>query len=429
MLRRNLAVVFLGSILGCGSLGAAGPGPLTLAAAQRTALQHNVDLVSAQAQVEVAIAQLHTAREFPNPSLSLSTAKIATDGTGNGTATGNRFLDRSYDSVVALSQLFEIGKRRPRRDAARAGQSVAEAQRDDVRRLLLQSVSQAYVAALEAQEESRALAQSAASLRREAGLAATRLSAGDIAATEKAQIEITAGQFELAAAAARRAAISAVVVLEALLGEPEPAGQTPLADTLASLPLPPILSVDAPIHIRPDLVAAEAGLAKAEADFVLQKRGPMPDLTLSAQFEHNPPAQPNTVGLGVSLPLPLWNRNGGGIRVARAARDQAQAQLDKVRVQAVAEVATARAALDEASGRASAYVKDLLPKSAQVAETVAYAYEHGGASLLELLAAERSDNDIRLSSSRALADAASASFAFAAALNRLEPCGETIPSR
>ena len=94
---------------------------LSLPAAIEQALAHNADLAIARAQVEQAAAQLRSAREFPNPTLSLSTAHINTDGRGNGTAAGNRLLDRSYDSIVSLSQLLEIGKRGPRQQAAQAG--------------------------------------------------------------------------------------------------------------------------------------------------------------------------------------------------------------------------------------------------------------------------------------------------------------------
>ena len=391
---------------------------LTLAAAQRTALQHNVDFRVAQIQVEAAMAQFRIAQEFPNPTLGFSVAKINADRRSNATALGNGFFDRNYDSVVSLAQLFEVGKRGPRQDSARAGQRAAEAQKAEVRRLLIKSVSQAYVAALEGTEEALILNNSAASLRREADLAALRLRVGDIADTDKAQIEITAAQLALDAATARHVATSAILVLETLLGDPAPTGRTHLGDSLTALASIHALITDEPArNPRPDQIAAEATLAKAEADRLLQHRGVIPDFTVSVLFEHSPPDAPNTVGLGLSLPLPLWNRNGGAIRATRATRDQAQVLLEKTRTQIVADLADARSACVEALARANTYRSDLTQKSANVVHTVAYSYEHGGSSLVELLAAERNDNDIRIASARAQADAASAAFALSAALN------------
>jgi cobalt-zinc-cadmium efflux system outer membrane protein len=400
--------------------GTASDGSLTLAQAQQLALRKNADLRIAQSQADGALAQLRAAREFPNPVAGYSIGKINSDSRSNSTVDGRGFWNRSYDSVFSLSQLIELGKRGGRRASAEAGLRSAEALRDDSRRLLLQSVDQLYLAALEAREEVRVLTESAVSLRREAGIASTRFHAGDIAATDQAQIEIAAAQLELAAASGRANARSAQIALEKLLGLAEARGETVLADTLDRIVILPA-NAEAAVGSRPDISAAEASLAKSEADLTLQRHGAIPDLTLSLQYEHQPPDQPNTVGLGLSFPLPLWNRNTGNILAARAARNEAQAQLEKIRTQASAEIAAARIAFDEARARAEAYTHDLLPKSAAIIQAVTYAYDKGGAALVELLAAERNDNDIRLATARAKADATTAAFALAAALNRIEP--------
>jgi len=395
-------------------------GPLTLAQVQQLALRNNADLRIAQSQADAALAQLRAVREFPNPVAGYSVGKINSDGRSNATNDGHGFWNRSYDSVFSLSQFIELGKRRVRRASAEAGVQSAEAMRDEARRLLLQSVDQLYLSAVEASEEVRVLTESAASLRREAGIAATRFHAGDIAASDQAQIEIAAAQWELSAMTARANARGAIVALEKLLGLPEPRGETILADPLdRTLALSPDAETSA--GLRPDLVAAEAGLKKSEADLTLQRHGLIPDLTVSLQYEHQPPDQPNTVGLAFTFPLPLWNRNTGNILAARAARNEAAAQLDRIRTQASADITAARIAFDEARTRAGTCQDNLLPKSAAIVRSVRYAYEKGGAALVELLAAERNDNDIRLASARAQADAASAAFALAAALNRIEP--------
>ena len=424
MRRWFFACLFLASAGLCAALGDTGPAAaLTLAQAQQLALRNNADFRIAQAQADAALAQLRAVREFPNPVAAYSVSKINTDGRSNTTVAGGGYWSRSYDSIFSLSQLVELGKRGVRRASAEAGVRSADALRDDSRRLLLQSVDQLYLAALESREEVRVLTESAASLRREAGIAATRFHAGDIAASDQAQIEIAAAQLDLSAASARANARTALVALETLLGFAEPRGETGLADTLDRVAAMPV-SADAPGGTRPDIVAAEAGLAKSESDLTLQRHGAIPDLTVSLQYEHQPPDTPNTMGLGLSFPLPLWNRNTGNILAARAAREQAQAQLDKIRSQAAAEITATRIAFDEARARADTYQHDLQPKSAAISQSVAYAYDKGGAALVELLAAERNDNDIRLAAARAQADAASASFALAAALNRLGPSAD-----
>ena len=413
---------------------AAEPHPLTLEEARRLALERNADFRMAQIQVEAALAQLKTVREFPNPTLGLSTAKISTDGTPEGTILGNSLYNRAYDSIASLSQLFAVAKRGLQRGAASAGVLAAQSQRDDARRLLLQAVVQDYAAAVAARAEADVMVQSAAKLRREADIAAHRNRAGDLSKSDQAQLEIAADQDELNAEAERATAQAAVVTLETLLGEPQPQGRTALADSLEGMagtagPDPEQL----PMGARPDIAAAEATLKQAETNVTLARRQRIPDVTLSVQYERNPPFNPpsqiNTVGVGVSLPLPLWNHYRGEILAATAARDQAQAQLDKARIQAASDVAAARVAYREASRRARRYRSSLAPKSAQVEASVAYAYEKGGASLVDLLEAERNDNAIRVAAVQAHADTAAAEAVLFAALGRPDPPAAPINPR
>lgn len=402
---------------------------LTLAAARERALEHNADLRIAETQVAAALAIRQGAREFPNPTFGLATSKINTDQRSNRTDAGNSLFDRSYDTIVSLGQLIELGGKRGLRQASSAsGVQAAQAQRDDARRLLLLAVTQAYVASVAAHDTAAVRRASAASLRREAEIAGHRFTAGDISSADRAQIELAAEQLELDASHALREATNAALMLETLIGEPHPTGTVPLAADLAQLvPLEADQAQTSPTP-RPDLAAATANIAKADAELSLARRYRVPDVTLSVQFERQPPDQPNTVGVGVSLPLPLWNRNGGAIAGARSARGQAAASLAKVQVQAAAEITAARVGLAESSTRARRYAQSLLPHSAEVASTLVYAYEHGGASLLEMLAAQRNHNDVRLASLLAQADWLNASAALGAALNLSAPAVSDRPT-
>ena len=95
---------------------------LSLADAQRLAFEKNWDLLAAAVGVDAATAQKIVAHEFPNPTLSLSSFKINVDNHPSSTPEGNGLWDRSYDTIFAINQLFEIGgKRRNRKASAQAG--------------------------------------------------------------------------------------------------------------------------------------------------------------------------------------------------------------------------------------------------------------------------------------------------------------------
>ncbi len=386
------------------------PAKLSLREAQQLAFRRNWDLLAARSGIDFATAQLMVAKEFPNPNLSWSTMKI--DPRGNGTPLGNSLWDRSYDTIVSVNQLIEIGgKRHDRQSSARAGITGARARFLDARRSLDQGVSKAYVAALLAEENARVLNESATSLRREADIAETRFKAGDISDSDRKQIENSADVFELQAKSAQAAAVQAKVAVEILMGVKEPTGHWVAEDSLEHLELSiPANQTRIGPGARPDVLAAEADLRKARSEVDLQKAMRVPDPTVSLFYERNPPGPPgpDTLGLGVSFPLPLWNRNRGNIRAAQATQQQSALALDKVSAQAHADIITAEVAYAEARERLQRYQQQIRPRSAQVRESIAFAYSKGGASLVDLLTAERDDNNVRLATAQALSDAASA---------------------
>ena len=393
---------------------------LSLGDAKRLAFLRNWDLLAAKGDVDIATAQRLVAHEFPNPVASFSTQKINVDNHSAGTSAGNGFWERNYDTIAAVNQLIEIGgKHRARKESAAAGLRSAEARLADIRRTLDEGVTQAYVAVLLAEQKRQILRDSAASLRKEAGIAEARQHAGEISIADKSQIEIAAERLELDAFSAEADARNAAITLEALLGERQPQGEVRLLDSLEPLAEVRLseTNLQAAIARRPDIRAAESARAKAEADVRLQKAMRIPDPTVLGQYEHEPPDQPNTIGLGVSFPLPIWNRNRGNITAAEAALEQAAVQLAKSEAQAAAEIVGAETTYWSTLSRWKRYRDELTPKSRQIQETVAFAYEKGGASLLDLLSAQRNDNDVRLATAQAAADAASAAAALRAARN------------
>jgi cobalt-zinc-cadmium efflux system outer membrane protein len=410
---KNLVVIMLMVIAVSGAR--AQTNAPTLAGAKRMAFERNWDLLAAKSGIDAAQAQLIVAREFPNPTAGVSSAKIG-DSDG-GTTQGNGLWQRNYDSIAAVSQLIEIGgKRSNRQESARAGVAGARAAFFDAQRLLDQGVTKAYIAAVLAGENARILNESARMLHHEVEIAQARLKAGDISDSDEKQIEINAEQFELQARTADAAAVQARIAVEVLMGVNKPLGKWTPAESLAQLVhlvTGPLANTNdlKPEAARPDVLAADANLQSSKANLKLQKADRIPDPTLSLGVEHEPPGggpPVDTLNVGVSFPLPLWNWNGGNIKAAEAARAQAEIALEKARAQVMADTANAQNEYDEAFQRWQRYRDQTVSKSAKVRDSVAFAFEKGGASLVDLLEAERTDNDVRLAAEQAQADTASA---------------------
>ena len=402
--------IFAGLFWGNVVVTAAESGVITLREARDVAYQRNWDLLASRADVDIATAQALVARQFANPTLAVSSTKVPVNGHDAGTVLGNSVFNRSYDTITAFNQLIEIGgKRRARQASAQAGVVSAQYRLEDAHRQLNLAVSRAYVAVLAAETNTRIQRESAASLRREADIAATRLRAGDISAADKQQIEIVAERLELDAARAETEAQTARIQLQILLGVNLPDGTIRLADDLNALAGSGVEAVPVAESAgaeRPDVAAARADLKRAEAEYRLAKANRIPDPTFLVQYEHEPPDKANTLGFGVSFPLPLWNRNQGAIAAAAAARRQAELNADRVAAQGAAELATARQAYQGARQRQEQYSRVIVPQSAAVRQSVTFAYDRGGASLLDLLNAQRNDNEVRLAEAQAAADAA-----------------------
>jgi cobalt-zinc-cadmium efflux system outer membrane protein len=419
-------VGFVGVLLLAGTYGVARaaeepparPRVLSLQAAKRYAWQYNPDLLSAQQDVEAALGQQHTAAQFPNPAFGFSSSKYKLYQE-NGTTLGNQVYNRSYDSVASVNELVELGgKRTFRRESAAAALAAARARLADARRQLDLSVTKAYLVALQAEGARAVAADSAASLHREAGIAATRYTAGDLSASDKDQIEIAAAQLDLTARTAVNAAVAARIALQVLLGIPRPDGEIHLAeplDRLAELPLN--VAGGTPPEERPDVVAARRASDQAAANVDLEKANRILDPTLQVQYEREPPDTRSSLGFAITAPLPLPGYNEGAVRAARAARRQAAVAADKARDAASADVATARAAYQEASARLRRYEETIRPEALRVRDSVTFSYEKGGANLLDLFQAQRAANDVLAATVQAQADRATAAAALAAALN------------
>ena len=392
---------------------------LSFSEARQLAFRRNWDLLASRSDVDIAQAQVWVAGEFPNPTVGLTVTKINTDGRPASTVLGNSLIHRNYDTIAAFNQLVEIGgKRGARRSSAMAGIEGARARFSDARRQLDLAVARAYSAAVLAADQVQILNASAASLRQELSLAEVRLKAGDISRADRDQIAITADRLDLDARRGEADARAARIQLEILLGEPSARGAVVLADSLdqlAARAVPGEAAVDAVVARRADVLALRADERKAGAELRLQRAQRVPDPTFLVQYERQPADQPNTVGFGFSFPLPLWNHNRGAIAAATATREQAGIRVRQGEAAAAAEVVAARTAFEAARERRKRYLEEITPRSAEIARTVRFAYQKGGASLLDLLTAERNDNEVRLAAAQAAAEAAQTAAAVAAA--------------
>lgn len=307
--------------------------PLTPNALAVIAVLENPDLKAQRARAGVTDAQAFSARLLPDPSFQGSFDKLLTgpdEYNGFGGQIG--FDLNALRTARVTRESGEAAKRQVRLDLAWAEwQTAGQARLQGVR-----------VLALEAQLTiARTSAASARTLFDASQRAAGR---GDIAASDLD----TRRQALLDASAKARTAendlATARADLNRQLGLP-PETVLRLAAPDAS-PVPPsaaVLTAQAMAR-RLDLEALRAGYGVAEADLHKAVLDQFPNLSLTMAYARDT-ANNRTLGPQIGFNLPLWNRNRGGIAIARATREQLRAEYDARLFQTRAEIDAAVAGL------------------------------------------------------------------------------------
>lgn len=185
------------------------------------------------------------------------------------------------------------------------------------------------------------------------------------------------------------------------------------ADQIARIASPPERPFDAALlgapawQARPEVTAARERLAAAEAGISLQLLQVIPQVDATVGLKRIMGV--NSLVSGLSLPLPLFNRNGGGIAQARADRDEMTAELAAMTRDAEVEAAAAVAATRILSEQAAAFLPrpavdslGYLGRAEQARRIAMAAYREGGASLLQLLDAAHAWTDARMAYYRTL---------------------------
>lgn len=138
---------------------------------------------------------------------------------------------------------------------------------------------------------------------------------------------------------------------------------------------------------RPDLRAAEQGITAAISQWELQKAEGKVDVTGQGNYSHVNSI--NAFSIYVSVPLPIFNRNQGNIAQARYAITQSQEQQRGTNQQVLTDVHDAYVGLKENDRIVVLYRSGYLDAAVRARDIEKFAYEHGGAALLDWLNAER----------------------------------------
>lgn len=354
-------------------------------------LRQNFDLLITKFGIDYAKGQQITARLFPNPILSVSTL---------GAFGQQQTLTRSGQVYPQIQQLFEMaGKRGYRMESASFGARSAEANFEDAIRQLTFTVKDAYYRVQLAQRRLALAEENRDRFSRILEVNTIRFKKGYIAEVDLIRIRLQVVDFQSQIIQAIQDGNQARADLRVLLG------LSPSVDVLLTTQLdyhlvePDIVALRRlALDTRPDIRMKRLMQSQRMADLRLAKAYRIPDITAGAGIALQGPQGPDNqqqLGFNLGVPLPLFNRNQGGIAQAEVSTQVADADLQKAIVQVENDVEIAYRNLLESRRLVETYRGGVLEDARLTLTIVEKAYERGGATILDLLDAARTSRTIQ----------------------------------
>jgi outer membrane protein, heavy metal efflux system len=370
------------------------PRTITLSGALDLFAANSLGLRLARAEAAEAAALARQAAAYPNPTVMGSHEPLS-DG------------DRSYsETYLNLSQRLEWpGTRSARQDAAsRTAAAVAAWLAADSARLVFE-VRRAYVEAVRAEGTERLLARVAEVFRDGDRSAGERHAAGDISLYDRRRIRLERARYETRLA---EAALEAAAARRHLAMLVDPTGRDlELAPAEPLTGVPPAIAAERALELalaqRGEVAAAGAALESTRAVASVERRARIPDLTATGGYKTQSDGLTGAF-LGLSLPLPLWDRGGGAVDAAEARVVAAEYRLALTRRQVENDVRHTLETYASLARRTALVGSWAAGEVADLLEIARVAYLEGEMELIELLDAAEALREAQAAEARLHAD-------------------------
>ena len=380
------------------------PRILELDHAIELALSRHADLDAAQAAIEARAGSTEQAGLSPNPVLSLQTENWRFYGNPGFS------VSRELDVFASVSISIETARKRTRRvELAEADERIAEHERQLAAWRIRQRVKKAYWEALATLSEAKLLGRGRETLQRLEDYHEARVRLGAIAEVDLIKVRVETGRAALAVSGAEMEVSRAKIALLEAMGIPEVSTgfevRQPDArpvdvswdDAAASRQ-----TVEKALAHRAEVLLGRSHVERARAAVEYQRSLARPDVTPYLGYKRN--SAFHTLIGGVSIALPVRDRNTGRIGEALAEVRRREAALRAAEARISAEVAAAVETVRRRSEMLRLMEAGMVDHARETSQIALAAYQEGGVELLEVLDAERARNEIALFYSRLVFD-------------------------
>jgi cobalt-zinc-cadmium efflux system outer membrane protein len=359
----------------------------------------NPVLKSDQSSVDEMKAEEVTAYLRPNPQFTMTE-----DATAIAPHNGSYQPFKGTDLSPNFSYLHERDhKRELRLQSAQEGTQIAASQHEDLTRTMLFTLRSAFVQTLEAKAVLELARADLDYYDKIIAISKARFNDGDLAQIDLDRIELLRVQYESEIQTAIVNLRTAKIALLQLLDDRTPVDQFDVAGVFDfSSDLKPLPDFEqAALDVRPDLRAAVEAIDQAKTNHKLAIANGSTDPTFGAWYTYNSsnnnPNGLQTLGLSVEVPLRIFDRNQGEKQRTLIDIDRNQQLTDAARAQVFNDVDSAYEQVRSNIALLVPYRDQYKDQATRVRDTVTYAYQHGGASLMDFLNAQSDYRVVQLS--------------------------------
>ncbi|PYY91991.1 TolC family protein [Pseudomonas sp. TKO26] len=362
-------------VLAAAPLSVAQASVLSLDSALAKAMANNPELAAARWEIDIAQGARQQAGLLPNPVLSVDAEDTRRD---------------SRTTSVKLSQALELGgKRGARVEVASRGQELAALELERRGNQLRADVLQAYYAALQAQERTQLAGRSLALAERGVNVAQGRVNAGKASPVEATRAQVQLAEVRLELSRGQMEQDIAYQQLARITGSAATDFSAVQQPSRALTTLPASAQLLSRLPETAELRLAEQEIVQREASLGLEKAQRIPDLDVSIGSQYDASARERVNLLGLSMPLPLFNRNQGNLLSAARRADQARDLRNATELRLRSETRQALEQWSTARGEVQAFNQTILPAAQRAVDSATRGFEMGKFSFLEVLDAQR----------------------------------------
>lgn len=352
----------------------------TQAKAVAEAMAKSPRIASAEATVNIARGALRQAGAYNNPTLGIEGENIG----GNGPYRGFDSAELTY----GLSQEIALGGKISARGKAATYQlTMAQLDASIIRQDVARDVKQAFATAVAAQEARRLAGEALTIAQQEMKSVSRRVAEAASPLIQKSKAEVTLATARFNVEQASQDEAMARTQLASLLGRA--ALETPLAAEGFFDVAEPAAAAPEALERTADMQRLRLDQQHAKAVLDIEKANAIPDPTVSLGVRELRESDDRAFVLGLSIPLPVLNANGGNIAQARAGVSRASSDGHTAQLALQQRYTLARTALRTAWLKASSYRSTVLPAAEQAFTLSRQGYGAGKFQYLEVLDAQR----------------------------------------